>query len=132
MLRRLLRFGLVGGLATAFNFLVFAGLAHAGVHYLVAGVIGWALSLGLSYLGNKRFTFGHGRGVDLRELAVFASGYGVQLGLGLTVYAVLIDGLGMRPEPAFLINLVVVAAFSFTFMSRAVFRARMAGVAGTP
>ena len=123
-----LRFGVVGACTTALNFLLFTGLIAAGVHYLAACSIGWAVGVGLSYGLNKRFTFALGPGVDLRELLVFIGGYVVQLGLGLASYAILIGGLGLGPSPAFAINLILVATFSFVFMRTAVFRQPPAAV----
>jgi putative flippase GtrA len=127
VLKRVVRFGLVGGLTTALNFVVFAGLTTLGVHYLLAGTLGWALGVAVSYRGNKQFTFARGAALDGREFLLFVGGYGLQLGLGLLTYALLIDGLGLTAPLAFVINTALAAAFSFSFMSLAVFRARPAG-----
>ena len=119
---RVLRFLMVGGVTTAMNYVLLAGLVHAGLHHLAAATVGWAAGLIVSFVLNKRFTFEVRSRADLREVGSFVGGYLLQLLLGLSVYAVLIDGLRLPLPAAFLINLVVVAAFSFLFMRRAVFR----------
>ena len=122
MSTRPFRFLMVGGLTTGLNFLLFVGLTHLGLHHLVAATVGWAAGLAVSFVLNKRFTFEVRTRADAREVGAFIGGYLLQLGLGLAVYWVLIDGLGLRPSAAFLLNLVVVAVFSFAFMRQAVFR----------
>jgi len=118
----LFRFLLVGGLTTAMNYLLFVGLTQAGLHHLAAATVGWAAGLIVSFVLNKRFTFEVRTRADAREVSAFVGGYLLQLLLGLAVYWVLIDGLGLTPSAAFVLNLAVVAAFSFAFMRRAVFR----------
>ena len=121
------RFLLVGGLTTGLNFLLFVGLVRLGLHHLLAATVGWLVGLLVSFVLNKRFTFGVRTRADVREVGSFLSGYVLQLALGLGVYALLIDGFGLGPPLAFAINLVLVAAFSFAFMRAAVFRPAASG-----
>lgn len=55
--RRLVRFGLVGVLATSINLLTTLGLAQVGVAFGLASLVAFAVSLIASYLGHTLFTF---------------------------------------------------------------------------
>ena len=120
--RRLASFGAIGAAITLLNYVVFTGLIRLGVHYLLASAVGWALGLSVSYVLNRRLTFAVRRAYSVREAATFVGGYVLQFGLGSAVYALLIGGLKLDPSLAFLINLVVVSTFSYTFMRRVTFR----------
>jgi putative flippase GtrA len=55
--RRLLRFGLVGGVATGIQYVILVVLVHAGVGPAVASAIGFVVSAFGNYLLNYHFTF---------------------------------------------------------------------------
>ena len=124
---QLFRFLLVGTTTTSLNYVLFVGLTRLGLHHLASATVGWFAGLLVSFVLNKRFTFGLRSRLSAREATSFFGGYVAQLLLGLAGYVVLIDGLGLSPTPAFLVNLVVVASFSFAFMRLAVFRPTPAG-----
>ncbi len=130
-LHRILRFGLVGLLTTALTYGVFVLTIRAGLHYLLASALAWGAGVAVSFLLNKRFTFSLRSRADLREVASFVGGYGVQFLIATAGYAVLIGGVGLEPTPAFMINLVITSLFSFLFMRWVVFRAAVAS-SGTP
>ena len=124
---QVLRFVLVGAATTGLNYVLFVGLTGLGLHHLASATVGWCAGLLVSFVFNRRFTFGLRSRVSAREASSFVGGYVAQLLLGLAGYVVLIDILGLSPTPAFLINLAVVASFSFGFMRLAVFRPSPAG-----
>jgi len=121
MLGQIVSFTVAGLSATAVNYIVFSSLAWSGLHYLAAAVIGWSLSVTTSYVLNKRLTFASGAWFAPRELGRFIMGSLLQLGLGLTGYAVLIGDLGLPLNLAFLFNLVLTSSFSWLFMRLWVF-----------
>jgi putative flippase GtrA len=57
VLGRLLRFGLVGGVATGIQYLILIVLVHEGVWPAVASAIGFVVSAFGNYLLNYHFTF---------------------------------------------------------------------------
>jgi putative flippase GtrA len=57
LLEKLIRFGLVGALATGLQYVILIVLVHAGVWPAVASAIGFAISATGNYLLNYRFTF---------------------------------------------------------------------------
>lgn len=122
LLRKLACFGMAGAVTTGLTYLVFVAAMGTGLHYVLASVSAWASGLVLSYGLNKRFTFLRKSRANAAEATSFLGGYGLQLLLGTAGYAVLIGGLGLKPTPAFLINLVLTSGFSFLFMHLVVFR----------
>jgi putative flippase GtrA len=116
------RFLISGAALTLLAYLIFAGLLALGLHYLIASTAAWVAGIVVSYFLNKGFTFELGRAFVWREFLTLAAGYGLQFLLASLGYVVLIDGLGFQPTPAFLINVVIVAGFSFLFMQFVVFR----------
>jgi putative flippase GtrA len=70
VLGRLVRFGLVGGVATAIQYVILVALVHAGVAPPVGSAIGFVVSAFGNYLLNYHFTFrsreSHGIGDQLR------------------------------------------------------------------
>jgi putative flippase GtrA len=119
---KIVRFALVGAALTLLSYLIFVGLLGFGAHYLIASAASWAGGILASYFLNKGFTFALGNDFVWREFGTLVSGYVLQLVLASLGYIVLIGELGLSPTPAFLVNLVIVAAFSFLFMNFVVFR----------
>ena len=121
---RLVRFAGVGGVTTALSYGCFTMLTRLHLHYLAASAVGWAASGALSYLLNKRFTFGLTSPASLREVFKFVGGSVVQFLVGSSLYVVLIDGLGVSVGPAFVINLAATSTLSFTLMQWRIFETR--------
>lgn len=119
---RIVRFLAVGGFLTLMSYLIFVGLLGLGLHYLIASTAAWATGIVVSYFLNKGFTFALGSDFVWREFGMLVTGYVLQLGIASIGYVILMDMLGFGATPAFLINLIFVAAFSFLFMQLVVFR----------
>lgn len=115
------RFLFAGAALTLMAYLIFVGALALGAHYLVASTLSWAGGITASYFLNKGFTFALGTDFIWREFGALVTGYVLQFLLASLGYVVLIGGLGLSPTPAFLINLAMVAAFSFLFMRLVVF-----------
>jgi len=93
---RFIRFAIVGGLASIVYLGLFAVLVTAGVHYLVAGVIGYLSAIATNFTVNREWTFGRG----IRAIHVQAASFlVVQLTIG-AINLTLLHGLvvaGVRP-----------------------------------
>ncbi len=105
-------------LALGVDLSTYSGLIYiAGVHYLIAAPIGFALGLALIYLLSVRWVFAERRLADRRmEFSVFAL-----IGLaGMTINELVIyagvDRFALGPVPAKLVSAALV--FSFNFASR--------------
>lgn len=93
---RFVRFAIVGGLASIVYLALFAAMLTVGVHYLVAGTIGYLAAIATNFSVNREWTFGRG----MRALHVQAISFlGVQLTIG-AINLTLLHGLvvwGVRP-----------------------------------
>lgn len=120
---RLIRFGLTGALTTALSYIGFIGLIRLGVYYEAASVVSWGLGLFVGFTINRRFTFGiSGADRRRRDFSLYLVGSLLQLGIGLTGYALLIGRLGLDATPAFILNTAVTASFNFVFLRFVTFR----------
>jgi putative flippase GtrA len=93
---RFVRFAIVGGLASIVYLALFAVLVGLGVHYLVAGTIGYLTAIATNFAVNRHWTFGRG----IRAIHVQAASFLlVQLLVGV-VNLSLLHGFvvaGVRP-----------------------------------
>jgi putative flippase GtrA len=124
--KNLFRFLLVGSLNTGVVYLLFKALLAMHVHYLVAGAIGWAVGVCISYVLNRTFTFEVTHKPEAKEFGAFVAGYLVQLGLGETTYWVMMGVLKFNADIAFLCNVVFTTGISFVLMRWVIFRHRPA------
>jgi putative flippase GtrA len=76
---RFIRFTIVGGLASIVYLSLFAALLAVGVHYLVAGTIGYLSAIATNFAVNREWTFGRGTRAIQQQAAAFL---GVQLTIG--------------------------------------------------
>ena len=64
MIKRFFKFGLVGGLGTVINLVIFALLSFAGVNYIISSVIAFIIAATSNYILNSIYVFddrGHKR-----------------------------------------------------------------------
>ena len=64
MIKRFFKFGLVGGLGTVINLVIFALLTFAGVNYMISSVIAFIIAATSNYILNSIYVFddrGHKR-----------------------------------------------------------------------
>ena len=91
LLDKLVRFGLVGALATAIQYLVLIALVRGtGMWPPVASALGFVLSAGVNYLLNYHFTF-RSHQQHAPAVAKFLTLATVGLGLNATLMQVLVD-----------------------------------------
>lgn len=76
---RFIRFAIVGGLASIVYLGLFAALLAVGVHYLVAGTIGYLAAIATNFAVNREWTFGRGTRAIQQQAIAFL---GVQLTIG--------------------------------------------------
>lgn len=89
LLERLVRFALVGGIATGIQYAVLIVLVHeVGLWPTVASATGFVVSAGCNYLLNYHFTFrsSHGHGAAVMKFLTLA-------GVGLAINSVLMQVL---------------------------------------
>lgn len=77
---RFIRFAIVGGLASIVYLVLFGVLVGLGVHYLVAGAIGYLTAIATNFAVNREWTFGHGvRAIHIQAVSFLV----VQLLIGV-------------------------------------------------
>ncbi len=105
-------------LALGIDLATYSGLIYfAGVHYLVAAPVGFALGLALIYLLSVRWVFAERRLADRRvEFTVFALIGLAGMGINELVIYVGVDRFALGPVPAKLLSSGLV--FCFNFASR--------------
>lgn len=87
--REMVRFALIGILATVIHYSILFGLVHgADVLPIIATTVGYAISLVASYVLNRRFTFHVATPIAI-SFAKFAVVYGV----GMALNAWIVDSL---------------------------------------
>ena len=120
------RFLVVGAAGYGINVGVFAVLVGAGLTYVLASVVSYAVSNALMYLGNRYFTFRLGH-------EGFWSAYGRYLLVGLVVVALnaavlaaLVEGLGLDETLAQALSLLAVTPAAYVLFKRWTFQIRPA------
>lgn len=104
---RFIRFTIVGGLASIVYLGLFAALLAVGVHYLVAGTIGYLAAIATNFAVNREWTFGHGmRALHLQALSFL----GVQLTIGAMNLTLLHGLVVWGVHPIILAQLLTCAA----------------------
>ena len=118
------RFLVVGAAGYGINVGVFAVLVGAGLTYVLASVVSYAVSNALMYLGNRYFTFRLGH-------EGFWSAYGRYLLVGLVVVALnaavlaaLVEGLGLDETLAQALSLLAVTPAAYVLFKRWTFQIR--------
>jgi putative flippase GtrA len=92
-MRQLVRFLVVGGIATLFNSVIFYGLIQIGVHYRWSMMTGFIAGASLAYLLNSRFTF-HAAGWSLMAAIRYLAVNLFSLLVGVAFLSGLVEGLG--------------------------------------
>lgn len=122
MLRMLAAFGGVGAASTIVSFAAYRGMLLIGAHYVLAVSLAWGSALIVSFVGNRRLTFGVTSALRAREVAWFALIYGGQLAYSLVAYWLLLDVLALPPTVAFVLVMLPGSAMTFLGMRFLSFR----------
>jgi len=110
--RQFIKFCMVGGVSTIFNYALFFVLFTFGVHYLIASGSGYILGVFLGFLLNKRFTFeSTSKRYDF-EFFKYILVYGISLFIGLGFLRLLVSlGISVLLANAFTIALTTTTNF---------------------
>ncbi|WP_232519655.1 GtrA family protein [Actinosynnema pretiosum] len=132
-LGQLIRFGLVGGVNTLIDLVLYMVLTGVGLPFLVANFASTSAGMGFSFVANKYFTFGGGGGGAAKQGALFFAF--TAFGLWV-IHPVVIFGvealMAVLDQPltglaAWLPKLAAICAglvWNYTAYSRVVFRRR--------
>lgn len=124
------KFAVVGLVNNVIGYGAFVLLSVAGMHAITAMTISYALGMAISFVGNRKWTFGHqGKiaGALMRFLGVNAVGYG----LNFAILTILVLGFQLPQIPVQLFALGFVAVVSFLLMRLWAFRNMTADTEGS-
>ncbi len=118
--RQALTFIIVGGFSTIISYSTFIIALHQfKLHYLIANLAGFCLSIGFNYQCNKRFTF---KAQDSGYFTRYLSLYLISLALSSALLRVFVELCGIIPEIANIITIVLITAFNFSGAKFIVFK----------
>lgn len=119
------RFGLVGAICAILNVLiVYLGTEAIGAPYGLALLATCLITIPLSYLLHRTFTFQRSGPAQLNEFARFSASQIGQFLLGALLTAALVEGLGWRPWRALMAVTAALMIYGFIANSLWVFRWR--------
>ena len=124
-LRQFIRYGIVGVAQNSVGYGIYLFFTWLGVDPKLVVAISYPLAMLVSFLGNKKYTFGHKggtAGAGGRFLLAHACSYAINLGM----LAVCVDWLGYPHQLVQLAAIFVCAAFLFLALKFYVFEVRPA------
>lgn len=112
-LHRFIKFGLVGVLNTAINWIVFILLNMLGMYYIFANIIAYSLSTLNSYIWNSKWVFKYS-GNNLKETtAKFIVLNVIGLILNTSILYILVDIIGLYKIVSLIITTAIVMIFNY-------------------
>lgn len=119
---RLVRFGLVGGSsAAAYSLVLLALVTYVGTGSIVSSALAYVVSIPVSFLGQKYFTF-RSQGAVQRELPAFIALQIVNLVAAVFITYVTVDIFGASHFAGILAVVCTIALISYGAMAFAIFR----------
>ena len=111
--RQLIRFLLVGGASYVLNTGTYSLFVLAGLHYLLAAPISYALGFFFNFYASRHWTFQASTESATRQLARFAIAAVLVLVADLALLWVAVEGAGIPPIPAQAVAILLLAPGSF-------------------
>ena len=112
LFKQLFRFGIVGGIAFLIDFGIFALLTHLGMHYLIAQIISFSISLAFNYVASIKWVFDAKKQTP-KEIVIFVLLSVVGLGINELLLYIGIDKLHFHELIVKLFATAVVMVFNF-------------------
>ena len=116
------RFGLVGACNTILAFTVYYVLIYHGVHYMIASIISFAVSICNAYFWNSRYIFPQENNGGVKSFAKLFLAYGSTLLLSLVLAFCIVEVLHISKWLVPPINLCVTVPLNFLLNKFWVFR----------
>ena len=116
-LLQFIKFGMVGGLNSILNIVIYWICVHCGMHYLIANAIGFVITVAISYVLNNIFTFTEkGEKVDWSFLKLLKT-YVSYFMTGMVINSILLwfwnDYIGINENLSPILNLFVTVPLNF-------------------
>jgi putative flippase GtrA len=107
-----IRFGMVGVTNTAVFLAVYYAALHVGVHFLLANIAGFMVSVLNAFFWSRKFVFKNDKPAA-RQLAKAYVAYGTTLALSTATLYLMVNFLGISEFVAPLINLCITVPLNF-------------------
>lgn len=119
--KQIIGFGIVGLLAFFIDYALFAFLYKIlGIHYLIAAVISFCVSLSFNYAASMRYVFKHKSDMTRRrEIVLFF--VGAVIGLGINEIMLYVGDVVFRIDPLITKILATVVVAVWNFVTRKLF-----------
>lgn len=113
-------FIVVGGFSTIISYSTFILCLHQlDLHYLIANIVGFFVSIGFSYQCNKRWTF---KVQDTGYFCHYFLLYSISLTLSSLLLHLFVESCGIIPEVANILTIALITGFNFCGAKFFVFR----------
>jgi len=112
LIKQILKFGVVGGTAFLIDFGLFALLTHFGMHYLIAQVISFIVSLAFNYWASIKWVF-DAKKQTLKEIITFVILSIIGLGINSVILYIGIDLMLFHELIVKLISTFIVMVYNF-------------------
>ena len=110
---QLQRFLITGGISTVISYSIFLFSIHLlGLHYILANILAFCISVIFSYNFNKRWSFQAAK-QQRSHLKRYLTLYLITLLVGSLILKFTVDFLGIAPEIAFIIGLCFTTTINF-------------------
>jgi putative flippase GtrA len=94
LMEQIMKFGIVGGVSFLIDFIVYTVCVYVGIHYLLAGALGFMISLVFNYLASMAFVFQRKDGADRKvEFVIFLGLSAIGLLINEGIIWLCIDGI---------------------------------------
>lgn len=109
-----MKFGIVGISNTLLSLVIYYVLVFLGLHYILANVLAFAISVLNAFYWNRKYVFKSKSECKVKQLAKVYLSYGLTfaLGTGLLFFQVEIIGISVLFAP--LVNLCITTPLNFT------------------
>lgn len=112
LIKQILKFGVVGGIAFVIDYGLFALLTQIGMHYLIAQVISFCVSLAFNYIASIKWVF-NAKKQTVKETIIFIVLSVIGLGINELLLYIGVDKMGYHELIVKLVATFIVMVYNF-------------------